>query len=136
MPTQKYASGDEIREYARAFGTKFDLYRDACFQTHVKEMCWDDDVARWIVWGMHIIAIGIAIVAFTREPGWIGGALAILLGAFQLTLGDLCGQSDLEVVLAFVLDELGEVRLQKVCGRAVTPYVQCCLTVHAVVGFA
>jgi cation diffusion facilitator CzcD-associated flavoprotein CzcO len=49
MPTQKYASGDEIREFASAFGRKFDLYRDALFQTHVTEMRWDDDISRWII---------------------------------------------------------------------------------------
>ena len=39
----------EILEHSRAIGEHFDLYRDACFQTEVTELRWDDDDARWIV---------------------------------------------------------------------------------------
>jgi hypothetical protein len=54
---------------------------------------------RWIVWGMLVITIGLATAAFTREPGRIGGAfavLAILMGSFQLALGVFAGQSTQE----------------------------------------
>ena len=34
---------------AAAIGEHFDLYDDACFQTEVTELRWDDDDARWIV---------------------------------------------------------------------------------------
>ncbi|MFD4668914.1 flavin-containing monooxygenase [Lentzea sp. NPDC058450] len=49
VPEWKYAPGEEIRRHARAIGEHFDLYRDACFQTAVTELRWDEDAARWIV---------------------------------------------------------------------------------------
>ena len=49
MPKEKYSHGPEIRAYARLLGEKYDLYRDACFQTEVTELRWDEGSARWIV---------------------------------------------------------------------------------------
>ena len=49
MPKEKYSFGDEILDYTQALAAKFDLYRDACFQTGVTETRWDDDAQRWIV---------------------------------------------------------------------------------------
>jgi cyclohexanone monooxygenase len=49
MPSEKYAHGPEIRGYSRAIAEHFDLYRDACFQTQVEELRWDQDAARWIL---------------------------------------------------------------------------------------
>ena len=49
VPTEKYARAPEILAHSRAIGERYDLYRNACFQTEVTEMRWDDDEARWIV---------------------------------------------------------------------------------------
>ncbi|HEB87969.1 MAG TPA: NAD(P)/FAD-dependent oxidoreductase [Deltaproteobacteria bacterium] len=49
MPRQKYADGREIREHSQAIARKFDLYRDACFQTRAEDLHWDEEEARWIV---------------------------------------------------------------------------------------
>ncbi|MFC8827946.1 flavin-containing monooxygenase [Streptomyces sp. NPDC057137] len=49
VPQWKYAPGEEIRQHARAIGRHFDLYRDACFQTRVTELRWDDEALEWIV---------------------------------------------------------------------------------------
>ncbi|WP_439658720.1 flavin-containing monooxygenase [Lentzea sp. HUAS TT2] len=49
VPEWKYSPGEEIRQHARAIGEHFDLYRDACFQTAVTELRWDEDAAEWIV---------------------------------------------------------------------------------------
>ncbi|MFJ7996457.1 flavin-containing monooxygenase [Streptomyces sp. NPDC096310] len=49
LPKWKYAPGEEIRQHARAIGHHFDLYRDACFQTQVTELRWDDAALEWIV---------------------------------------------------------------------------------------
>jgi cyclohexanone monooxygenase len=49
VPSEKYARAPEILAHSRAIGEKFDLYRNACFQTDVTELRWDDDIARWIV---------------------------------------------------------------------------------------
>jgi len=49
LPVEKYARAPEILAHSQAIGRKFDLYRDACFQTEVTEMRWDDEIRRWIV---------------------------------------------------------------------------------------
>ena len=49
MPVEKYSRAPEILQHSRAIGEKFDLYKNACFQTEVKEMRWDDSISRWIV---------------------------------------------------------------------------------------
>ncbi|BCJ49419.1 monooxygenase [Actinoplanes sp. NBRC 14428] len=49
VPKWRYAPGEEIRQHAMAIGRTFDLYRDACFQTRVTEMRWDEDATEWIV---------------------------------------------------------------------------------------
>ncbi len=49
MPTEKYAYGGEIFEYLQAVTRKFDLYRDALFQTEVVEYAWNDEDGRWTV---------------------------------------------------------------------------------------
>jgi cyclohexanone monooxygenase len=49
VPSEKYARAPEILAHAKAIGEKYDLYRNACFQTDVTEMRWDEDSARWII---------------------------------------------------------------------------------------
>ncbi|MGW0763241.1 flavin-containing monooxygenase [Streptomyces sp. NPDC002814] len=49
IPQWKYAPGEEIRRHAQAIGRTFDLYRDACFQTQVTELRYDDAESEWIV---------------------------------------------------------------------------------------
>ncbi|GAB3440412.1 flavin-containing monooxygenase [Actinophytocola sediminis] len=49
VPRWKYAPGEEIRQHARAIGRHFDLYRDACFQTGITELRWDEDAEEWLV---------------------------------------------------------------------------------------
>jgi cyclohexanone monooxygenase len=49
IPKEKYSHAPEILAHSRAIGEHFDLYANACFQTEVTEMRWDDDDARWIV---------------------------------------------------------------------------------------
>ncbi|WP_309093035.1 NAD(P)/FAD-dependent oxidoreductase [Phenylobacterium sp.] len=49
MPVEKYSRAPEILRHSRAIGEKFDLYRNACFQTEVTDLSWDEDASRWIV---------------------------------------------------------------------------------------
>jgi cation diffusion facilitator CzcD-associated flavoprotein CzcO len=49
VPKEKYSRGAEILEHCRAIARKYDLYRDACLQTEVTELRWDEGAARWIV---------------------------------------------------------------------------------------
>jgi cyclohexanone monooxygenase len=49
VPGEKYAKGSEIREQCRLIGERFDLYRQALFQTGVEQLAWSDETQRWIV---------------------------------------------------------------------------------------
>ncbi len=49
IPKEKYTHAPEILEYCSKIGQKYDLYTDACFQTEVTGMEWDEDEAKWIV---------------------------------------------------------------------------------------
>jgi cation diffusion facilitator CzcD-associated flavoprotein CzcO len=49
VPTEKYAKGAEILAHCQEVGKFFDLYSDACFQTVVQRVWWDDDTAEWVV---------------------------------------------------------------------------------------
>jgi cyclohexanone monooxygenase len=49
MPKEKYSQAAEILAHSQAIGEHFDLYRNACFQTEVTAMRWDDTDHRWVV---------------------------------------------------------------------------------------
>jgi cyclohexanone monooxygenase len=49
IPVEKYSRAPEILKHSRAIGEKFDLYRDAVFQTEITTMEWDAKSSRWIV---------------------------------------------------------------------------------------
>ena len=49
MPTRKYATAPEILGHCQAIARKFDLYRDACFQTRVDGLDWDETTHRWTI---------------------------------------------------------------------------------------
>jgi cyclohexanone monooxygenase len=49
VPVEKYSRAPEILKHSRAIGEKFDLYRDAVFQTEITAMEWDAASSRWIV---------------------------------------------------------------------------------------
>jgi cyclohexanone monooxygenase len=49
VPKERYSYAPEILEHSRRIGEKFDLYRDACFETQVRDITWNDQECRWIV---------------------------------------------------------------------------------------
>jgi cyclohexanone monooxygenase len=49
IPREKYSYAPEILEHSRRIGQKFDLYRNALFQTQIKEIRWNEEQFRWIV---------------------------------------------------------------------------------------
>jgi len=49
IPTEKYAKGGEIFAHCRRIAEHYDLYREACLHTEVKEVRWDSGSARWQV---------------------------------------------------------------------------------------
>jgi cyclohexanone monooxygenase len=49
VPERKYSQGPEIRAYSNRIADRFDLHRDALFQTEVTDLSWDEDSRRWTV---------------------------------------------------------------------------------------
>ena len=49
MPKQKYATAPEIWEHTKKIARKFDLYRDALFQTVATDVSWNDETQKWTV---------------------------------------------------------------------------------------
>src|SRR5262249_27444081 len=49
IPKEKYSYAPEILEHSRRIARKFDLYRDVCFQTQIKDITWSEDESRWII---------------------------------------------------------------------------------------
>jgi cyclohexanone monooxygenase len=68
VPREKYSRAPEILAHSRAIAERFDLYRDACFQTEVKELRWDDDAKRWIVGTNRGDAIRARFVCMANGP--------------------------------------------------------------------
>ncbi len=49
MPTEKYTHAPEILDHSRNIGKHFGLYDNACFNTEVTSLEWDDDTKRWLI---------------------------------------------------------------------------------------
>ncbi|MFK7898987.1 MAG: flavin-containing monooxygenase [Myxococcota bacterium] len=49
VPKEKYSHGPEILAHAQAIGRHFDLYDEACFQTEVTNLEWDESAHLWLV---------------------------------------------------------------------------------------
>jgi cyclohexanone monooxygenase len=49
IPKHKYSFAPEIFEHSKAIARHYDLYKNACLQTEVKEMRWDENSGRWII---------------------------------------------------------------------------------------
>ncbi len=49
IPKEKYTHAPEILQHSRNIGEHYDLYSNACFQTEVEALDWDEDAARWII---------------------------------------------------------------------------------------
>ncbi len=68
MPKEKYSHAPEILAHSRAIGERFDLYRNACLQTSVTELRWDEDIACWIVSTNHGDAMKARFVVMANGP--------------------------------------------------------------------
>jgi cyclohexanone monooxygenase len=49
MPVEKYTRAPEILAHCRNIGRHFGLYDNACFQTEVTKLVWDEAARRWTV---------------------------------------------------------------------------------------
>jgi cation diffusion facilitator CzcD-associated flavoprotein CzcO len=66
IPTEKYAKGPEILEHCQRIANHYDLYRDACLQTEVHEIRWDDADSRWVVITNHGDAVRARFVSMAN----------------------------------------------------------------------
>ncbi|MBI1238309.1 MAG: NAD(P)-binding protein [Alphaproteobacteria bacterium] len=49
MPKRKFTPALEILEHSRRIARHYDLYDNACLQTEIRELRWDEASSRWIV---------------------------------------------------------------------------------------
>jgi len=49
IPSEKYATGEEILSYLQLVARHYNLYEHACFQTEVSEIRWVEADGRWLV---------------------------------------------------------------------------------------
>ena len=49
MPSKKYATGPEIFAYCQEIGRHFNLYENACFQTQVTKLFWNEAENHWVI---------------------------------------------------------------------------------------
>jgi cyclohexanone monooxygenase len=49
IPKHKYSFAPEIFAHSKAIARHYNLYKNACLQTGVKEMRWDDASGRWLI---------------------------------------------------------------------------------------
>ncbi|WP_264016976.1 flavin-containing monooxygenase [Mycolicibacter longobardus] len=66
VPTEKYAKGPEIFAHCQRIARHYDLYRDACLQTEVREIRWDPDISSWVITTDHGDAIRARFVSMAN----------------------------------------------------------------------
>ena len=68
IPKHKYSYAPEIFEHSKAIARHYDLYKNACLQTGVSDMRWDDTNGRWIIHTDRGDAIRAQFVAMANGP--------------------------------------------------------------------
>ena len=68
VPKHKYSYAPEIFEHSKAIARHYDLYQNACLQTGVSEMRWDNTRGRWIIHTDRGDAIRAQFVAMANGP--------------------------------------------------------------------
>ena len=76
MPSRKYPPASELLEHARKIARKYDLYRDAVFQTAITDMKWDEASERWKIYTnrddvmtARYVVMGLGPLAQPKLPG-------------------------------------------------------------------
>jgi len=76
MPSRKYPPAPELLEHARKIARKYDLYRDAVFQTAITDLKWDEASERWKVYTnrddvmtARYVVMGLGPLAQPKLPG-------------------------------------------------------------------
>ncbi|MFP6639202.1 MAG: NAD(P)/FAD-dependent oxidoreductase, partial [Myxococcota bacterium] len=68
IPKEKYSYRPEIQAHSEAIARHYDLYKDACFQTQVTELRWDEDDAQWTLSTNHGDCIKARFVCMAIGP--------------------------------------------------------------------
>ena len=68
IPKHKYSYAPEIFEHSKAIARHYDLYKNACLQTGVSGMRWDDTSGRWLIHTDRGDAIRAQFVAMANGP--------------------------------------------------------------------
>ena len=68
VPKEKYTHAPEILQHSRKIAEKYRLYDDACLQTQVTELVWDDDAAQRIIYTNRGDAMGARFVVMANGP--------------------------------------------------------------------
>jgi len=68
MPVEKYTRAPEILAHSRAIAQQYDLYANACLQTEVTGMSWDEASNRWTITTNRGDAMKARFVAMANGP--------------------------------------------------------------------
>ena len=68
VPKEKYAHAPEILAHSRNIAQHYDLYRNACLQTQVTHMAWEDDNKLWRITTDRGDAMGARFVIMSNGP--------------------------------------------------------------------
>ncbi|MEQ1887625.1 MAG: NAD(P)/FAD-dependent oxidoreductase [Alphaproteobacteria bacterium] len=49
IPKRRYTDAPEILAHSQAIARKYDLYKDACLQTEITGMVWDENDSKWVI---------------------------------------------------------------------------------------
>ena len=68
VPKEKYTHAPEILQHSKNIGRKYDLYKDACFQTQVTKIEWDESALNWVIHTNRGDAMRARFVAMANGP--------------------------------------------------------------------
>ncbi len=76
IPKEKYSYAPEILDHSLAIAKKYDLYDNACLQTEVTGIRWDESISRWIISTnrndqikAHFVAMANGLLTRPKLPG-------------------------------------------------------------------
>ena len=68
VPKEKYTHAPEILQHSKNIGRKYDLYKNACFQTQVTKIEWDETALNWVIHTNRGDAMRARFVAMANGP--------------------------------------------------------------------
>jgi len=68
VPKEKYTHAPEILQHSKNIGEKYDLYSNACFQTEVTSVEWDEAALNWVIRTNRGDAMRARFVAMANGP--------------------------------------------------------------------